>query len=88
LRVSWSGAELKTFWILERESAPGTHASGRNSGVLHAGIYYTPDTFRARFCVRGNRLMKDFCREKKLALEETGKVIVATRPSELEGIDN
>jgi L-2-hydroxyglutarate oxidase len=73
--------------ILEKESAPGTHASGRNSGVLHAGIYYSPDTLKARFCVRGNRLMKEFCREKKLALEETGKVIVATRPSELEGIN-
>jgi L-2-hydroxyglutarate oxidase len=72
--------------ILEKESAPGTHASGRNSGVLHAGIYYTPDTLKARFCVKGNRLMKEFCREKRLALEETGKVIVAGSPLELEGV--
>jgi L-2-hydroxyglutarate oxidase LhgO len=49
--------------ILEKEDHLGAHASGRNSGVLHAGIYYTPDTMKARFSIDGNRLMKDFCRE-------------------------
>jgi L-2-hydroxyglutarate oxidase len=72
--------------VLDKEPELGTHASGRNSGVLHAGIYYTPDSFKARFCVRGNRLMKEFCREKGLTLEETGKVIVAKDESELEGL--
>ena len=70
--------------ILEKENELGAHASGRNSGVLHAGIYYTKDTLKARFCVEGNRLMKAFCREKGLTLKETGKVIVTKRPEELE----
>jgi L-2-hydroxyglutarate oxidase LhgO len=72
--------------ILEKESSLGLHASGRNSGILHAGMYYTPDTLKARFCVEGNRLMKEFCREKGLALNETGKVILAGSPSEVEAL--
>ncbi len=70
--------------ILEKEDTVGAHASGRNSGVLHAGIYYTPDSFKARFCVEGNRLMKAYCREKGLPLLECGKVIVTKTPEELE----
>ncbi|MEW6144069.1 MAG: L-2-hydroxyglutarate oxidase [Thermodesulfobacteriota bacterium] len=62
--------------ILEKEERLGAHASGRNSGVLHAGIYYSPGTNKARFCVEGNRLMKEYCRERGLTLKETGKVIV------------
>jgi len=62
--------------IIEKENSLGAHASGRNSGVLHAGIYYSPGTYKARFCVEGNRLMKEYCRENGLALKETGKVIV------------
>lgn len=75
---------VKEIAITEKEQTLGAHASGRNSGVLHAGIYYTPDTLKARFCVEGNRLMKEFCREKGLTLKETGKVIVAKDSSELE----
>lgn len=70
--------------ILEKEAGLGRHASGRNSGVLHAGIYYAPGTARARSCFEGNQLMKAFCREKGLKLAETGKVIVAFKPIELE----
>ncbi|MEW6573564.1 MAG: L-2-hydroxyglutarate oxidase, partial [Bacillota bacterium] len=72
--------------IIEKEKAPGKHASGRNSGVLHAGIYYSQGTFKARFTVEGNRLMKDFCREKGLPLLASGKVIVAKNESEVPGI--
>lgn len=63
--------------IIEKESSLGAHASGRNSGVLHAGIYYSPGTYKAQFCVEGNRLMKDYCLENDLTLKKTGKVIVA-----------
>lgn len=70
--------------ILEKEPGLGVHASGRNSGVLHAGLYYTPDTLKARFCLEGNRQMKAFCREKGLPVLETGKVVVATGPSDIE----
>ena len=72
--------------ILEKERELGCHASGRNSGVLHAGMYYTPDTMKARYCVEGNRMMKEYCREKKLTLHETGKVILATGPREMEAL--
>lgn len=77
---------IKDIIIIEKESSLGLHASGRNSGVLHAGMYYTPDTLKARFCVDGNRLMKEFCREKGLVLNETGKVILATNPAEIEAL--
>jgi len=75
---------IENILILEKEHSLGLHASGRNSGVLHAGMYYTPDTLKAKYCVEGNRLMKAFCREKGLTLNETGKVILAPSPSELE----
>lgn len=69
--------------VLEKEEDLGRHASGRNSGVLHAGIYYAPDSLKAKSCLGGNRLMKAFCREKGLPLHEGGKVIVARTEAEL-----
>jgi len=63
------------------------HASGRNSGVLHAGIYYQKDTLKAQFCQTGSRLMKEYCREKGLPLLETGKVIVARSEQEVDGLN-
>lgn len=68
--------------ILEKEDSIGRHASGRNSGVLHAGIYYTADTLKAKFCLAGNLLMKEYCRERGLQVLETGKVIVARDEAE------
>ena len=73
--------------VIEKEPELGRHASGRNSGVLHAGIYYTPDSMRARSCLAGNRLMRAYCREKGLPLVESGKVIVARSESELPVLD-
>jgi len=69
--------------IIEKERTLGKHASGRNSGVLHAGIYYTPETLKARFCLKGNQLMKQYCKEKELTLFESGKVIVTKKEEEL-----
>lgn len=69
--------------VIEKEAAPGMHASGRNSGVLHAGIYYSPDSLKARSCHRGNILMRAYCREKGLPLRENGKVIVARNEGEV-----
>lgn len=63
--------------VLEKENSLGAHASGRNSGVLHAGIYYSPGTYKAKFCVEGNELMKEYCWDKELNLKLSGKVIVA-----------
>ena len=72
--------------ILEKEPAAGAHASGRNSGVLHAGVYYNPGTLKARFCLEGNRLLKEYCRRKGLTLHECGKVIVTKDEAEISGL--
>jgi L-2-hydroxyglutarate oxidase LhgO len=73
--------------IIEKEPDLGVHASGRNSGVLHAGIYYSPDSLKAKSCLNGNFLMREYCKEKGLPLLESGKVIVTRTPAELPVLD-
>lgn len=73
--------------IIEKEDGIGKHASGRNSGVLHAGIYYTPDSLKARFCVEGNSLLKQFCKENLISINNCGKVIVADTEEKLKSLD-
>lgn len=73
--------------IIEKEAELGVHASGRNSGVLHAGIYYAPDSLKAKSCLNGNFLMRAYCKEKGLPLLESGKVIVTRTPAELPVLD-
>jgi len=73
--------------IIEKEPELGRHASGRNSGVLHAGIYYAPDSLKAKSCLNGNFLMRDYCKEKGLPLLENGKVIVTRTARELPVLD-
>ena len=73
--------------LLEKEPRAGLHASGRNSGVLHAGIYYAPDSLKARSCLNGNRLMRRYCKTKGLPLLEAGKVVVANGAQELDTLD-
>jgi L-2-hydroxyglutarate oxidase len=72
--------------VLEKEPSPGRHASGRNSGVLHAGVYYKAGTLKARLCVEGNRRMREYCLAKSIPLNENGKVIVARSPEELQSL--
>jgi len=73
--------------IFEKEDGIARHSSGRNSGVLHAGFYYTADSLKAKFTVAGNQAMKDYCRENNLQLNECGKVVVARNENELKGLD-
>ncbi|BDQ35954.1 aminobutyraldehyde dehydrogenase [Pseudodesulfovibrio nedwellii] len=73
--------------IFDKEPAPGMHASGRNSGVLHAGIYYDPGTLKAQMCLEGNRRMQAYCEENGLPLFKSGKVIVARTETELDTLD-
>lgn len=68
--------------ILEKEAAPGFHASGRNSGVLHSGIYYTADSLKARFTRDGNLAWQAYCEERNLPLDRCGKLIVARNAEE------
>ncbi|NOU60745.1 L-2-hydroxyglutarate oxidase [Marinifilum caeruleilacunae] len=72
--------------ILEKEDDVAKHASGLNSGVLHAGFYYTSDSLKARFCVDGNRLMKAFCKENNIPVNHCGKVVIASNEEELQGL--
>src|SRR4051812_41438803 len=66
--------------VVEKEPTVGKHASGRNSGVVHAGIYYAGDTLKAKFCVQGARHLLRYAEEHNLPLLKCGKVIVATKP--------
>lgn len=72
--------------VIEKEPVPAWHASGRNSGVLHAGFYYTSDSLKARFTREGNQLWREYCLEKNLPMNRCGKVVVARNESEIEGI--
>ncbi|MFD0269660.1 L-2-hydroxyglutarate oxidase [Streptomyces sp. NPDC127106] len=69
--------------VLEKESGPARHQTGRNSGVIHSGIYYRPGSLKARFAVRGAAEMVKFCAEHGIDHEVTGKLIVATGREEL-----
>ncbi len=73
--------------VLEKESAVGQHASGRNSGVVHAGIYYAADSLRAKFCVQGHRQLLNYVDEHRLPVLKCGKVIVATKPENAATLD-
>jgi (S)-2-hydroxyglutarate dehydrogenase len=73
--------------LLEKEAGLAAHQTGRNSGVIHSGIYYKPGSFKARFCKAGNESMMAFCREHGIAHEMCGKVIVATEPDERRRLD-
>lgn len=72
--------------VIEKEPVPAWHASGRNSGVLHAGFYYTSDSLKARFTREGNQLWREYCLEKNLPMNRCGKVVVARNEAEIEGI--
>ncbi|MGW2712926.1 L-2-hydroxyglutarate oxidase [Streptomyces sp. NPDC001356] len=69
--------------VLEKEPGPARHQTGRNSGVIHSGIYYRPDSLKARYAVRGAAEMVKFCAEYGIAHAVTGKLIVATERDEL-----
>ncbi|MDD5207817.1 MAG: L-2-hydroxyglutarate oxidase [Elusimicrobiales bacterium] len=76
----------KKILLLEKEPDVARHSSGRNSGVLHAGFYYTANSLKARFTREGNAAMKKYCRENGLALNECGKVVVASDETELKAL--
>jgi (S)-2-hydroxyglutarate dehydrogenase len=69
--------------VLEKEPALARHQTGRNSGVIHAGVYYQPGSLKAQFCREGVEATTRFCREQGIAYEQCGKLLVATEPVEL-----
>ncbi len=73
--------------VLEKEQQVGTHQSSRNSGVLHSGIYYRPDSLRASNCKRGYAQMLEFCQQENIPFDVCGKIIVAATPDERGQLD-
>ena len=73
--------------VLEKEDEVAQHSSGRNSGVLHAGFYYTANSLKAKFTKEGNIALKEFVKERGLKINECQKVVVATDDKEVEGLE-
>ena len=73
--------------LIEKESSCGAHASGRNSGVLHAGFYYSPDSLKAKFTKLGNERMTAYCEQKGIPLNRCGKLVVAKDANDLPSLD-
>ncbi|XWN37213.1 MAG: L-2-hydroxyglutarate oxidase [Balneola sp.] len=73
--------------VLEKENKVAAHQTGKNSGVIHSGIYYKPGSYKARNCINGRHQLVDFCNENNVNIDICGKVIVATEESELSRLD-
>ena len=72
--------------LLEKEDGWARHQSGRNSGVVHSGLYYRPGSFKARMCVAGARSIVAYARAHGVPVSVCGKLVVATRNEELPGL--
>ncbi len=73
--------------VLEKESDFAMHQTGRNSGVIHSGVYYKPGSRKARTCTNGRLQLEAFAKEHNVAYDNCGKVIVATQPEEVSRLD-
>ena len=62
--------------VLDKETSPGKHQSGRNSGVIHSGIYYNPNSFKSNLCIRGRELLLEFLDEESIPFRLEGKIVV------------
>ena len=74
--------------LVEKDTNVASQQSGHNSGVIHSGIYYKPGSFKAQFCVEGRASMTKFCQENEIPVWTCGKLIVATKESDIPKIDN
>ena len=74
--------------VLEKESDVARHQTGRNSGVIHSGIYYTPESLKTRTCRAGKQALEAFCKAEEIPFDRCGKVIVATDDSELPALEH
>jgi L-2-hydroxyglutarate oxidase LhgO len=75
-----AGAEVT---VIDKERTVGAHQTGHNSGVVHAGIYYVPNSLKATLCRRGAMLLRQYCSEKGIAFDECGKLVIAANKSEI-----
>ncbi|MEV4455007.1 L-2-hydroxyglutarate oxidase [Microbispora sp. NPDC049633] len=82
-QMARAGAEVT---VLEKESRVAAHQTGRNSGVVHAGIYYQPGSLKATLCREGAAMLREYCAEHGLPYDEVGKLVVASTRAELPGL--
>lgn len=73
--------------VVDKADDVAAHQSGHNSGVIHSGLYYTPGSLKARLCVEGRDLVYELCAEHGIPHEQTGKLVIATDPSEVAALD-
>ena len=78
------GAEVT---VMDKEDRVAAHQTGHNSGVVHAGLYYTPGSLKATLCRRGVALLKDYCTDRGLPYDECGKLVVAVDDSEVPALE-
>ncbi len=78
----------KKVLVLEKEKTPGNHQSGRNSGVIHSGIYYKPNSFKSQLSIRGRELLVEFLRIKNIPFRLEGKVVVDKNINKIENLLN
>src|SRR6202051_4909522 len=91
LSVAWTILERKPdarIAVLEKEDGWAQHQTGRNSGVIHSGIYYKPGSLKAELAHAGNESLRAFCYEYGVPFDVCGKLIVATRPEEIPQLDD
>jgi L-2-hydroxyglutarate oxidase len=77
----------QTITLIDKELSCGAHASGRNSGVLHGGFYYSAESLKAKFTKEGNMQLTQYCLERNLSINRCGKLVVAQTDAELGGLD-
>ncbi len=73
--------------VVEKEQAIALHQTGRNSCVVHSGVYYPPGSLKAQLCTAGRLLLREYCEEKEIPYDECGKLIVAADASEVPALD-
>ena len=91
LATAWAILERRPgvrIAVVEKEDDWARHQTGRNSGVIHSGIYYKPGSLKAKLCREGNRRLMEFCDDHGIRYEACGKVIVATSESELPRLES
>lgn len=72
--------------VVDKESDVARHQTGHNSGVVHAGLYYAPDSLKATLCRRGMSMLREYTADKQIPYDEVGKLVVAADPSEVDGL--
>jgi L-2-hydroxyglutarate oxidase LhgO len=73
--------------VIDKENTVGAHQTSHNSGVVHAGVYYAPDTLKAILCRRGSLLLREYCLDRNIAYDECGKLVIAANDSEVEALN-